>query len=374
MKVGIATYETSHQILQTNNFVQNPDLVVYFGEGEFISEGVDQIIKAAPDAIIIGCSSGGQIQNDTSIESKFSAASIKFNATKVRAASCKIGEGITSMDAGKNIGGQLDEDDLACVILLSDGIVTNGSDLAIGVSSAVGDNTIVIGGLAGDGDRFEKTTVGLGNELASNQVVAVGLYGKDIKVSHGSQGGWLPFGPRRMITRSQDNVLFELDGHPALDLYEKYLGDDAAGLPATALLFPIQVVDPDVPGTEVVRTILNIDRDSRSLIFAGNIPQGWTAQFMNASHHDLIEGAATAATTAIADQTEGELAILVSCIGRKLVMNQRAEEEVEAVSEILNSIPQIGFYSYGELCPLEKGGPTRLHNQTMTVTVLSEKA
>ena len=373
MEVGIATCDTSRQELDTSKFVHDPDLVIYFGNGDFLAHGVAQINKFAPEAVVLGCTSGGQIQNDTSIESQFSAASIKFSSTRVKAAKCEIRDSQSSKAAGQEIGSQLAAEDLACVIIISDGLATNGSELASGISAELGPNTVVVGGLAGDGDRFEKTLVGFGDDLQTNMVVAVGLYGKDLNVSHGSRGGWQTFGPKRLVTRSQDNILYELDGHPVLDLYEKYLGDDAAGLPSTALLFPIQIVDPDVPGSEVVRTILNIDREKKSLIFAGNIPHGWVAQFMNASHHNLIEGATMAAKDAARERSDGELAILISCIGRKLVMNQRAEEEVEVVSDILNGIPQIGFYSYGELCPSEKGGTTRLHNQTMTITVLSEK-
>ena len=72
-----------------------------------------------------------------------------------------------------------------------------------------------------------------------------GFYGNAIRVGHGSAGGWDQFGPRRKVSESIANVLFELDGQPALDLYERYLGPgDSEGLPSSALLFPIQVCRP----------------------------------------------------------------------------------------------------------------------------------
>ena len=70
-------------------------------------------------------------------------------------------------------------------------------------------------------------------------MVAVGLYGEHVKLGHGSKGGWDTFGPERIVTKSDGNVLYELDDKPALALYKEYLGDRAAGLPGSALLFPL---------------------------------------------------------------------------------------------------------------------------------------
>ena len=175
-------------------------------------------------------------------------------------------------------------------------------------------------------------------------------------------------------------MLFELDGEPALDLYERYLGpEESKGLPSSALLFPIQVYDLQDPDSAVVRTVLSIDRDARSMTFAGDIPQGWTAQLMRGNLDRLAAGAADAARQARnllnSDASSARLSILVSCIGRRLLMGQRAVEEVEAAGvELGADTVRLGFYSYGEISPHAKSGQCELHNQTMTVTTLAEVA
>jgi hypothetical protein len=244
----------------------------------------------------------------------------------------------------------------------------------------VGQKIPLTGGLAGDSALFEETLVGADCAPQSGRVAAVGFYGSAIRIGHGSAGGWDEFGPRRRITRSTGNVLFELDGEPALDLYERYLGEeDARGLPGTALLFPLLIRDAAQPDQDVVRTILAIDRAARSMTFAGDVPEGWIAQLMRGNFDRLAAGAAEAARQARtglgADRDRDGLAVLVSCIGRRLLMDQRIMDEVEAAgAELGSKIPRVGFYSYGEISPHGSAGVCQLHNQTMTVTAITEAA
>jgi len=264
------------------------------------------------------------------------------------------------------------------VFLLSDGLNVNGSELVNGMVSAIGSGIPLTGGLAGDGANFTETLVGGNCVPRSRMAVGVGFYGKAIRIGHGSAGGWDLFGPRRQVTRSAGNVLFELDGEPALDLYERYLGpEDSKGLPSSALLFPIQVHDAEQPDSAVVRTVLAVDHDTRSMTFAGDVPQGWTAQLMRGNFDRLAEGAADAARQARiglnAGKDDHQFSILVSCIGRRLLMGQRTSDETEAAgAELGADTLRLGFYSYGEISPHAKSGICELHNQTMTVTSFAE--
>jgi len=182
------------------------------------------------------------------------------------------------------------------------------------------------------------------------------------------------FGPEREITRAEANVLHELDGQPALDLYKRYLGEDAAGLPGSALLFPLRIYPADKPDEAIVRTVVGIDETARTMIFAGDMPKGYRAQLMRGNFDRLIQGAANAAEQANGEHDGERVAILVSCIGRKLLLGQRIREEVEAVNDIFGGDAHLtGFYSYGEVSPHAVTGCAELHNQTMTITVLSEK-
>ena len=282
-----------------------------------------------------------------------------------------------SRSCGHAIGELLLAPDLAGIFILSDGLNVNGSELIAGIAAVVGSKVSLTGGLAGDGSQFEETLVGANCAPRSHMVGAVGFYGSSIRIGHGSAGGWNVFGPWRKVTQSQGNVLFELDGEPALDLYERYLGDEAEGLPGTGLLFPLQIQNPDNADHQIVRTILSVDRDKRSLTFAGDVPEGWRAQLMRGSFDRLSRGAADAAQQATenlahCEATKG-VAILVSCIGRRLLMGQRISEEIEAVGAVLGTqFTRLGFYSYGEISPHSVSGVCELHNQTMTITTITE--
>jgi hypothetical protein len=208
----------------------------------------------------------------------------------------------------------------------------------------------------------------------TNTVVALGLYGSRLKVGFGSLGGWDSFGPERLITRSKGNVLYELDGQSALALYKKYLGDHARDLPAAGLLFPLSLRNTSGE-TPVVRGLLSIDEKEQSVTFAGDVPEGAYARLMKANFDRLIDGATGAARTSYKaiGSTSPDLALLISCVGRKLVLKQRIEEEVESVRDVLGARPALaGFYSYGEISPFTPGARCELHNQTMTITTLSE--
>jgi hypothetical protein len=302
------------------------------------------------------------------------ATAVEFEHTRLRTASAKIGEAKSSYEVGQQLARQLNDSSLRHVFVLSDGLSVNGSDLARGLASGVSEGVSITGGLSGDGTDFAETWVIDDTAAGAQRIAAVGLYGDHLQVGYGSMGGWKPFGPLRTITRAEGNVLYELDGHSALDLYKTYLGGHAAQLPASGLLFPI-VVTGAQGGEGVVRTVLSVNDQDGSMTFAGDIPQGGTAQLMKTNVDDLVDGATAAAETSLAGLggKRPELALLVSCVGRKLVMKQRVEEEVEAIRDIFGADTKIaGFYSYGELSPFRQGGECRLHNQTMTITALTE--
>jgi len=279
-----------------------------------------------------------------------------------------------SREAGARLAGSLEKDGLVHVFVLSDGLVVNGSELARGLSENLPAEVAITGGLSGDGANFKETYVFYDSQPESKVIAALGFYGKNIKVGYGSLGGWDPFGPYRLVTRSKGNVLFELDGKSALELYKKYLGDQAQGLPATGLLYPLEVRGKEGE-TPVVRTILAVNEAEQSLTFAGDVPEGAQARLMKANFDRLVDGALGAARTSqtALGELKAELAILISCVGRKLVLAQRTEEEVDAVRQVLGGQAALtGFYSYGEIAPFVVNGKCELHNQTMTITAFKE--
>src|SRR5919106_519168 len=351
-------------------------LVFIFGARPLIQAGglVRDVRDHFKEAAVIGCSTSGEIVGDEVVDDSVIATAVSFDHTRLRTVDARIADAKSSYEVGEELARQLNDSSLRHVFVVSDGLNVNGSDLARGLASGVSEGVSITGGLSGDSTDFAETWVISPDAAGPRRVAAVGLYGDHLRVGYASMGGWQPFGLLRTITRAEGNVLYELDGRSALDLYKTYLGEHAEQLPGSALLFPIVVTDEH--GSEgVVRTILSVDEHEKSMTFAGDIPQGGTAQFMKTNVDDLVDGATAAAEASCTGLGGGrpDLALLVSCVGRKLVMKQRTEEKVEAIRGVFGPDTSLaGFYSYGELCPFSHGGACRLHNQTMTITALAE--
>src|SRR3569623_22538 len=361
---------------------QPADLVLYFGSRQTLAgEAPYAALRTRfPHANILGCSTGGQMTDGDVSDRGMTALALDFVDTPLRLARAVVGDPAGSHAAGAAIGAELAAVDLAGVFVLSDGLHVNGSALVEGIVSAIGRAVPISGGLAGAGDAFAETLVGCNEPPASRVVAAGGFYGTSIQLGHGSAGGWDVFGPKRRITKAHGNVLLEVDRKPALDLYKLYLGpEESQKLPGSALLFPMRISDPQHPDRAVVRTVLSVDGDTGTMTFAGDMPEGWTAQLMRGSFGRLCAGAAEAthrAAQGIEGTGDGDsAAIFVSCIGRRLLMGQRIDEELESANaELPENCRTVGFYSYGEIAPHDGSGHCQLHNQTMTVTLLSERA
>jgi hypothetical protein len=355
-------------------------LVLAFGAPEVLGqpECFQLLAKAYPRSIVVGCSSAGEIHGTTIRDKSVSVTVSRFVKTDLAMASFHVSGPSDSFTTGQNLARKLSQKPgLRGVFVLSEGLNVNGSELVRGINSALDESVVVTGGLSGDGTRFKQTWVAVGAKVEPNVVAAVGFYGDYIQIGHGSKGGWDKFGPERVVTRSEGNVLYELDGKPALQLYKEYLGDKAKELPASGLLFPLALRSSNKDDKFLVRTLLAVDHEKNSLTFAGDIPMGYMAQLMKADFDRLIGGASLASAMAKDTGTplgDDALVVAISCVGRRLVLGERTEEEVEAVLEALPKGQRAhitGFYSYGEISPYASGH-CDLHNQTMTLTVFSE--
>ncbi len=351
-------------------------LLIAFGAAEYADApaALGELAAAFPRSALAGCSSAGEIHDQWVTDRTLVVALVRFERTTLAVATTPIAAISDSSAAGRRLGAELAATHPRLVLVLSDGLAINGSDLVRGLNESLPPATMIVGGLAADGDRFARTWVLVGGAPKSGHVTAVSLSGP-VALGSGSQGGWDTFGPERRVTRAEGNVLYELDGRPALALYKEYLGDLASGLPATALRFPLSIREHSGDGAHVVRAVLAVDEAAQSLTFAGDMPIGWRARLMRSNHDRLISGSMRAAALASADLTDAPaLALAISCIGRRKVLGQRTEEETEAAFEVLPpGSHQIGFYAYGEISP---GGSAacELHNQTMTLTTIRELA
>jgi hypothetical protein len=353
-------------------------LVIVFGGARFRTEDppIQDLLRAYPRSQIVGCSTAGEIHGPALLDDSLTVAVTRFDHIECTAAMASVGGADGSFAAGRELAQLLTREDLRAILVLSDGLNVNGSELVRGLNANLPQSVVVTGGLAADGDRFKQTWVLDRAGIVPGRVCAVGLYGDHLRVGHGSRGGWDMFGPERVVTRSKGNVLFELNGQPALGLYKRYLGERAAGLPATALLFPLALRAGRDDTKTLVRTVLSVDEAEQSMTFAGDVPSGHLAQLMRANFERLIDGASRAAIHTrgknTSTSTSDVLSIAISCVGRRLVLGERTEEEIEAaLRELPEGTKQIGFYSYGEISPYASGH-CDLHNQTMTLTTISE--
>ena len=350
-------------------------LVIVFGSPKFLDEPdrVQELTRAYPTSHIVGCSTAGEILGTEITDDSLVVAITRFDATTLASVTLPIWEGGDSFQVGVDIAQKLTNPQLKGVMVLSEGVIINGTQLIAGLNSVLPPSIVITGGLAGDGPRFERTWIIKDGKPRSGFVSAVGLYGDNVRIGHGSQGGWDTFGKEYRITKSKDNILYEIDHMPALQLYKIYLKDRATELPASALLFPLALRAQADDEKQIVRTVLGIDESRQSMTFAGDMPEGYLAQFMSANFDHLVQGAAEAAlmTRVNAHQTP-TLLVAISCVGRRLVLKERTKDELDVVFNVLpRFVKQIGFYSYGEISPYGTG-VCELHNQTMTLTAISE--
>jgi hypothetical protein len=361
----------------TRGIGADASLLIVFGSPAALTESgaLEELKQAHPGVPLFGCSTAGEILGVQVRDDSLVCTVVRFEHTAVRMACTALTGPTDSNAAGRRLALGLSSSGLTHVLVLSDGLAVNGTELVRGLTAALPPNVTVTGGLSADGDRFRRTLVLNGGVPESGTIAAVGLYGARLRVGYGSLGGWDPFGPERVITRSTGNVLYELDGRSALGLYKQYLGEHAAGLPGTGLLFPLSVRRPEEGEAAIVRTILGVDEAEQSLTFAGDIPEGSYGRLMKANFDRLIDGAIGAADRSLSALSgiPSSLALLISCVGRKMVLKQRVEEEVEGVREVVgDAAAMTGFYSYGEISPFTPSAKCELHNQTMTVTLLAE--
>jgi hypothetical protein len=367
---------TTEDLYSTVDFdATQANLVLAFAERTTLEtiKPYAQLKQKFPNASIVISSASGQISNSKLVEEQVVVTAIQFDHTPIKSIEIQVNPANYTSYLGQRVQNELVQDDLTALLVISEGSFVNGTDLIEELKSETNHNIPIFGGIAGDGYLFEKTVVGLNRDAIPNTIVIIGFYGNRIQFGFGSEGGWSDFGPEREVTRSEKNKVFKIGDHYALDIYKEYLGKYADELPGSALYFPLSM--KETPESEpVVRTILSIDEQEKSMTFAGNLPEGSLVKFMKSNSDKLIDASYNAASnTLLANQEFTKIALLISCVGRKIVLGDRVEEEIEAVREVVGKDTLLfGFYSYGEITPNTKKVGCDLQNQTMTITTLFE--
>ncbi|MDD2905916.1 MAG: FIST N-terminal domain-containing protein [Sulfurimonas sp.] len=349
-------------------------LVIVFGSTDILSiqEGLDTLIAFYKNATIMGCSTSGEIYKSEVYDTSLSVAIVQFDKSTFRLVIEELEEE-NSFEIGKKILDRLRGDDLKSIFLLCDAQNVDGSQLSRGLNENLPPECAITGGLAGDGVAFNKTWIILNGMIVKKHISAVGLYGKDLRVHYGCKCGWSRFGVERRVTSIKGNTLYTLDNKPALELYKTYLGIYASELPAAALHFPLMVLK-DGGSDAKIRAIRAIDEENNSIILAGSIQQDSIVSFAKANFDELIDGAQEAAELVSVgyDKELSALCIAVSCIARRNVLKQNAEDELEVVVDTLGAnVATLGFYSFGEFSK-SQAGCCDFHNQSISLTMIYE--
>ncbi|HEY8119561.1 MAG TPA: FIST N-terminal domain-containing protein [Methylophilaceae bacterium] len=367
--------------LPSSSPLPNANLVLVFGSVKRFNEAklASYLKERYPTAQIVGCTTSGEINAGGVMDDSLQISAILWEKTMQRVAHVKISGMQSSFDTGAGLAKQLKADSLRTVMIFADGLNVNGEELVLGFQSILGESIPLFGGMAGDGATFTKTLQLFNDTISDNLVIAIGLYGNSLITATGALGGWKPYGPPRTVTRSEKNVVYEMDGKPALPLYRMYIGEHyAKGLPGTGLKFPFAVIEKGKRDVEKIRTLGAIDTANNSVSFFGNVDEGSTIRMCQTNHDRLVEGAGEAAHLVTGNLTETStnqtgLALCVSCVGRKGVMAEQTSDEIKEVKQILGPQTSLtGFYSYGEIAPRPNTNDSVFHNQTMTIGYLSE--
>lgn len=372
MKITQHTWQADKWSVSTD-LLQDAQLCLVFGSRFTLEKNPEfaaQLSAIYPNAEIVTSSTAGNIIDDLLLDDTIIATVVEFEKTHISAQLFSMSN-IQAEELGRNIATALDAEDIAGILLFSTAGI-NAGQLLSGLNEKLQGRVPVSGGVAGDDTRFERTLVGLNTNIDEAQIVAIGFYGKQLSVAHGSKGGWDTFGPVRTVTKSAGNILYEIDNKPVLDLYKEYLGEKAASLPSSALLFPFTIIDSQT-SEPVVRGVQNVDESTSSIILYGDVEEGMKIQLMRANFDNLIHGAGDSAKESFIENKSPELAVLISCVARRLVLGQLTEEELTESRKVFGDKTVIcGFYSYSELSPLVGDNACHLHNQTMTITTFSE--
>ena len=266
--------------------------------------------------------------------------------------------------------------------VFSDGLTGNADKVLQGIKSRLGEDIKIAGGTAGDGGHFKQTFQYCRGRVLNDSIVAVAFDG-DFSFGTGTACGWFPVGLTKQVTRAVDNVVYELDGQPALQAYEKFLGKHAALLPAVGVEYPLGLLGPCCDAGEethfLCRATMGVDREAGAVVFAGDVPQGARVKMTIGNDADIIAAAGKGARIAMDKlplrkaASKPKAVFLYSCMARKLVLGSRTNEEILAVQhEVGNTVPLIGFYTYGEYAPAGRSDHSFFHNETVTMTVIGD--
>ncbi len=342
---------------------------------EKVLEGVN---LSAGDAIVVGCSDAGQIVGVKNKAYKGAVAAMALSMESVKMITAQAeGAKENSHDTGKRLAEEILEkngEKPSLLLIFIEGLAQNGAAVVRGIQEVLGEDFPIMGGSAGDDFKFEKTYQYHQGKVITDSVVGVALTG-EFSFGMGVKHGWEPIGLPMKVTKAEGAVLKEVDGKPALTIYEEHFGKRAdelikEPLAKMAYTYPLGM---KVEGREelLIRDVV-IANEKGEITAAAEIPEGSEVRLMIGDRDKAIAAAKEAAKEAIKNVTP-KAAIMFNCIARNKLLGIDCSKEIQAVMEIIGEdTPLIGFYTYGEVGPFKKEGGSVFHNETMNLLVIGD--
>ena len=361
---------------------RKPDMLWVFAAIRYDQQTLlNGIVSVAGGALIIGCTTDGEIS--TAGLSLNSVVVLAWASNNIRLHTAQM-EQISkdSHGAGIALAEKFQGLNSPYIQIFSDGLSGNADQIIQGIKTRLGDHIRIAGGTAGDGANFKQTYQYSNERVLSDSLVGVAFEG-DLHFATGVGCGWFPVGLTKEVTKAVGNVVYELDGQPALQVYEKFLGKHARYLPSVGVEYPLGLMgrygDIEDNNYFLCRAIMAVDPQTGSITFAGDIPQGAKVKMTMGNEADIIGAVEKAAQSALNELQSDNPAVkpkaifLYSCMARRIVLGSKTGKEILAIQKIVGgNVPIIGFYTYGEYAPIDKHGYSYFHNETATITIIGE--
>lgn len=351
----------------------NADLILVYGSLSLLEEPLllTNLHGAYPNALLAGCSGAGELINGEVFDNSIVYSVFEFEQTTVRQARKKITAGTDDeFDSGKALLSELLDDDLVAIMIYSEGISIDCDELIKGAREIIGDDIPLFGGLAADSNAFEYSVVLDSDGVYDDSVVAIGFYGKQFNVNSVSSI-FNQNGIEIDITASDGNIVYEINGEPASEVYEKFIPNRGDLSLSTWLFYPVLVLDNESKQPLYCRTIHDYKTENKYLLAAGSIPEGPAKVISLVDSKDIIVDA-NKVSKKLKNQP-GEFAFVISCAGRRAIMGDEWMNESSRIQKNIGDIPSMGFYSFGEISINNMKSHTVLHNHSLTIVTISEK-
>jgi hypothetical protein len=252
------------------------------------------------------------------------------------------------------------------MVVLAAGLTTDGEQIVRGLQSEMGPDAPIFGGFAGDDWKLIRTFVFTGRKLSSEGILVLAFDGDRVTLDGVASSGWVAVGAEKTVTKAEGNIVHTIDGVPALDVYKDYLGltND------TDLIIPEYPLQIQRDGYSVLRAALMALPETRSLVFAGTVPEGAKVRFSCSPGATITDQALNEIRAFHHRVPDADALLLFSCKARHFALGPLAEDEVGPMQRLWN-VPMVGFYTYGEFGK-NAAGATDFHNETCVLVALKE--